>query len=96
MRNGLPNDSVSQIVMDDDGRLWLGTHRGLAVLDRQAVDAMASGKAGDLHPLIINREDGLPAEEFTIVPPVKTSDGSYVFATVMGFVRLRPADFQAD
>lgn len=96
MRNGLPSDSVSQIVMDDGGRLWLGTHRGLAVLDQQAVNAIASGNAGDLHPLLINRTDGLPAEEFTIVPPVKASDGSYAFASVRGFLRLKPKDFQVD
>lgn len=95
-KNGLPSDSVSQIVMDDAGRLWLGTHRGLAVLDQQAVDAIVSGNPGNLHPILINRADGLPAEEFTIVPPIKTSDGNFAFATVSGFVRLHPEDFQAD
>ncbi len=93
IRNGLPSDSISQIVMDDASRLWLGTHRGLAVLDREAIEDMESGAAGNLHPLLINRADGLPAEEFTIVPPVKTADGNYAFATVKGFVLLKPGDF---
>lgn len=94
IRNGLPSDSVSQIVMDDAGRLWLGTHRGLAVLDRKAINELTAGNPGNLHPLLINRADGLPSEELTIVPPVKTADGNYAFATVKGFVLLNPADFQ--
>jgi len=95
-REGMPNDSVSQILMDDDGRLWAGTHRGLAVLDSEALDLIESGRLGDLHPLLINEADGIPAGEFTIVPPLKTTDGRYAFTTVNGFIRLRPADFHPD
>lgn len=83
---GLPDDSVSQLVTDNAGRLWLGTNRGLA----------EGRDFADLHPLVINLSDGLPSEEFTIVPPVKASDGTLVFATTKGFVRLDPALFHRD
>ncbi|MEY4244000.1 MAG: hypothetical protein RLZZ245_1585 [Verrucomicrobiota bacterium] len=93
---GLPSDTVSQILLDDDGRLWVGTHQGLAVLDKEDLAHFEQGTPTDLHPLLINKSDGLPTDEFTIVPPVKTSDGSIAFATISGFVRLKPGDFRQD
>ncbi|BCU78060.1 two-component regulator propeller domain-containing protein [Luteolibacter sp. LG18] len=95
-REGLPSDSISQIASDDQGRLWLGTHRGLAVVDGKEVANLAAGTVDDLHPLLINRTNGLISEECTIVPPVKTHDGSWAFATIRGFFRLYPDDFQPD
>jgi hypothetical protein len=93
---GLPGNSVSQILMDPEGRLWVGTHRGLAVFDRDAVAAIAAGRLENLHPLLINETDGMPADELTIVPPVCTSDGTTAFATTRGFFRLHTDDFQTD
>ena len=76
--------------------LWVGTNRGLAVLSAKEVASIRNGQPGDLHPLLIGRADGLFAEELTIVPPVKCSDGRYAFATTQGFALLRPADFHID
>lgn len=95
-QNGLPNDSISQILLDHGGRLWLGTHRGMAILSSEALDAIVGGDPGQLHPIWINRADGLPTEEFTIVPPFRTSAGSYAFATSRGWLSLFPTDFQPD
>lgn len=91
---GLPNSTVSQIVQDSLGRLWVGTHRGLAVLDRDSMAAIAAGRKRDLHPMLINEADGMPADELTIVAPSQTTDGTTVFATTRGFFRLRMEDFQ--
>lgn len=95
-REGLPDDVVSQIMRDADGRLWIGTNRGLAVFDRKTLTDVVAGHASVLHPLLINEADGMSADELTIVPPVKTSDGSHAFATVSGFIRLRTEEFQPD
>jgi signal transduction histidine kinase/ligand-binding sensor domain-containing protein len=93
---GLPSDTVSQILLDEDGRLWVGTHQGLAVLDKEDLARFEQGSPTHLHPLLINQSDGLPTDEFTIVPPIKTSDGSLAFATISGFVRLVAGDFHQD
>ncbi|MEM9079060.1 MAG: two-component regulator propeller domain-containing protein [Verrucomicrobiota bacterium] len=90
---GLPSDTVSQIYLDATGRLWLGTHRGLAVLSGDDVNRLVSGKTDDFYPLVINTTDGLPTDEFTIVDPVECDDGTVAFATIRGFVRLRPESF---
>ena len=95
-QEGLPGNTVSQIMMDPMGRLWAGTHRGLAVFDRDAVAAIAAGRLESLNPLLINEADGMPADELTIVPPIRTSDGSTAFATTRGFFRLHTDDFQSD
>jgi len=94
--DGLPSDSISQITTDDLGRLWLGTHRGLAVLDRSELGPLTHGKRTTVHPIQVNLSNGLLSEECTIVPPVKCADGSWAFATVRGFFRLQPDDFQPD
>jgi signal transduction histidine kinase/ligand-binding sensor domain-containing protein len=94
--DGLPDDIVSQVHVASDGRLWLGTNRGIALFEKEDVAALKSGKSGPFHPVVINRDDGLIAEECTIVPPVPMSDGRLAFATTHGFAMLKPADFSAE
>jgi signal transduction histidine kinase/ligand-binding sensor domain-containing protein len=96
LEHGLPDDTVSQIHADAAGRLWLGTNRGLGVLSADEVSRLKSGRMDEFHPRVIDRFDGLLSEEFTVVPPVVTSDGRIAFATTQGFALLRPEDFQAD
>lgn len=93
---GLPDSTVSQIANDRLGRLWVGTHRGFAVFDKDAQAAIAAGRIRELHPMLVNEADGLPADELTIVPPLPTADGTTVFATVRGFFRLRMEDFHPE
>lgn len=95
-RNGLPDDTVSQIAEDTEGRLWLGTNRGIAVLPSDEAAAVRAGRIGEVHPLVINRADGLVSDECTIVPPVRMADGRFAFATTGGFAMLRPGDFRSD
>ncbi|WP_338289936.1 two-component regulator propeller domain-containing protein [Luteolibacter sp. LG18] len=95
-REGLPDDVVSQITVDDTGRLWVGTNRGMAVFTAEETAALREGRAAEIHPLFINRADGLRSEECTITPPIRTSDGRMAFATNDGFVLLKPSDFQGD
>lgn len=94
--NGIPDDIVSQVTEDKLGRLWVGSNRGIAVLEKDVVERLKAGVTSTLHPLVINRADGLVSEECTIVPPVHMHDGQLAFATTYGFAILRPEDFQAD
>ncbi len=94
--DGLPDDIVSQVAEDREGRLWVGTNRGIAVIAKDEVARLKEGHPGALHPLIVNRADGLVSEECTIVPPVKMSDGRMAFATNHGFAMLRPEEFRPD
>lgn len=93
---GLPDDTVSQIAEDNEGRLWLGTNRGLAVLSAKEVKGIKDGSLSRVYPRVIDRFDGLLSEEFTITPPVPTTDGRLAFATTRGIALLWPEDFHAD
>ena len=55
MADGLPDNIISQIHETPDGRLWIGTNRGIAVLAKEEVVALKQGGAGPFHPLVINR-----------------------------------------
>ena len=49
-RQGLSDDTISQILEDDDGNLWLGTEKGLSRFYDGRIDTAAGIKelAGDL------------------------------------------------
>jgi signal transduction histidine kinase/ligand-binding sensor domain-containing protein len=95
-REGLPDDTVSQIIADEENRLWLGTNRGIAVLKKAELEACEPGKAASLHPLLINRAEGMLTEECTHAKPLKTCSNEFAFPTARGFVLMRPTDFRAD
>lgn len=95
-RQGLPDDTVSQITTDDEGRLWVGTHRGVAVFSAQEAARMRTGDVSHFCPVLIDHHEGLYSEECTVVPPLRTSSGQFAIGTLNGFALLRPSDFQVD
>lgn len=95
-REGLPSDTVSQILLDGVGRLWVGTHQGLAVIEKEEVSLIGHAGMSGLHPRVLDQADGLPTDEFSIAPPVKTHDGSYAFALARGFIRIHPDRIRRD
>jgi len=53
---GLANDFVSAILPDDDGRLWLSTNAGPAVVRRADLDAVARGERDGFASLLFRPE----------------------------------------
>ncbi|EDY20851.1 integral membrane sensor signal transduction histidine kinase [Chthoniobacter flavus Ellin428] len=96
-QQGLVDDVISQIVADDMDHLWLGCNRGLMRLERKEIDALASGKLSELHPLCFGRNEGMVKEQCTggHSPTVcKTKDGRLLFPTVTGIAEIDPAQLQ--
>ena len=90
-RQGLGADTIVQIVEDDYGYLWLGCSRGILRVRKAALNELASGKAGFLHPRAFGVNDGMPAEECSsgFCPAgLKTKSGTICFSTVKGLVLL--------
>lgn len=88
--NGLP-DIISQILEDQHGRLWLGTHQGICCVEKAALEACAEGKANTVD--VIRHVGGLP----TLVcsdgyQPAcwRADDGRLLFTTVKGVVSVNP------
>lgn len=79
----LPSDIVYTLVQSRDGRLWLGTQRGLVMYDPR------NGNTARY-----TRADGLPANEFNRHTAREHPDGRIFMGTVAGMVAFDPADMQ--
>lgn len=78
-RDGLPNNSVHQILEDDGGSLWLSTNRGLSNFDPRE----GTFRNYDSH-------DGLQSNQFSYAAALKTGDGLMYFGGVEGFTVFHP------
>ncbi len=85
-REGLPDDTILQIVEDDSGRLWLGTNRGIAIIEKGEAEGVRAGQTNYVHPTVIRSVNGLPSDSCMPAPPVKMHDGRLAFATMRGFL----------
>ena len=79
----LPSDIVYTLIQSRDGRLWLGTQRGLVMYDPR------NGNTARY-----TRADGLPANEFNRHTAREHPDGRIFMGTVAGMVAFDPADMQ--
>lgn len=90
-KQGLPMDVISQILEDDKGRLWLGTHQGICSVAKSALDACADGKADTVDA--VTYLDGLPSLECSdgYQPAcLRANDGRLWFSTAKGVVSVDP------
>jgi diguanylate cyclase (GGDEF)-like protein len=61
---GLPQPSVLAILDDGDGGLWLSGGEGLTWADRDSLDAVARGEAGQATARLLRESDGLRSAQF--------------------------------
>jgi ligand-binding sensor domain-containing protein/signal transduction histidine kinase len=92
-REGLPDNSVVQILEDEFGRLWLGTAGGIACINKMQLEEVASGKSARIFPQIFGRAEGMLSEECTggfFPAGLKTSSGLLWFSTLKGVCVINP------
>lgn len=88
--NGLFDDTVSCILPDADGRLWLGGNGGVSVLVDRAI-----GRRGP-ELISLSTSDGLTPPEMnggTVSSCLRDSHGRLWLALVKGFAMIDPARF---
>jgi signal transduction histidine kinase len=88
-REGLPDDTVLQIVEDDYGRLWLGSSRGIACISKHDLEDVAAGRTSMLYPHIYGRAEGISSEECAtgfFPAGLETKSGLVWFSTLKGAV----------
>src|SRR5262249_44507046 len=97
-KEGLPADNISQILEDDRGRLWLGTHQGICCGAKSALDEFAEGRGRRVDCVTYGKLDGLPTLECSdgYQPACwRDRDGRLWFATVKGVVSVNPDELVA-
>jgi signal transduction histidine kinase/ligand-binding sensor domain-containing protein len=95
---GLVDDSIQQIQEDDHGCLWLGCNRGISRVSKQALDDLAEGKPGVVHPLVFGHPEGMISEqcEGNFGASLRTRSGQLCFCTAKGIVIIDPVQQTAD
>ncbi len=82
-KDGLLDNQLKSIVIQNDSALWLGSRKGLSFFDTK-------------HEKFINyyKEQGLPSEQFVVSASLKTQDGILHFGTKGGLVSFDPHKFE--
>jgi PAS domain S-box-containing protein len=99
VRNGLPTDTVSSILDDGLGNLWLGSNRGVVRAAKAAFDAVADKQRTALDCQVFTVSDGLGSVECLAgIQPnaIRDSQGRLWYATMKGVAMADPKRFQLD
>ena len=94
---GLPDNVISQILSDDAGNLWLGTHQGIFRVSLRSLAEVAAGSRAKVEGILFGRSDGLPSLECSggYNPSAwRASDGTLWFTTLKGAVSIQPRAVQ--
>ncbi len=85
--NGLPNNSVSGILEDNDGIIWVSTAQGISKIEVQNI-----GKSYEFSLVNFGISDGLQSGKFYDRSALKASDGTLYFGGVHGFNFFNPKE----
>jgi signal transduction histidine kinase len=92
-REGLGGNSISYLLEDGLGHLWIGSSAGLMQLALREFEEFAAGRLPRVNCRTYGREDGLPTKECTrgFQPAAwRGRDGHLWFATIQGLVTVDP------
>jgi PAS domain S-box-containing protein len=96
-QQGLPAGTIGSILEDGRGCFWLGSDQGIIRVTREALHAVASGKAPAAPFSLFNTSDGMAVQECSEGhQPCATRDsqGRLWFGTLHGLVHVDPAELQ--
>ncbi|HTN35722.1 MAG TPA: ATP-binding protein, partial [Arachidicoccus sp.] len=78
-QEGLPSNTILNLLKDQEGRIWCSTYNGLSVLD-----------AKTRRFTNYNINDGLQSNQFSYNAALELRDGSFLFGGINGFNRFYP------
>jgi len=91
---GLPDNTINNILEDSAGNLWIGSNKGIFRLSRHDLDAVAAGTIQTVKPLVFGKADGMKSSETNAgSQPAgwRARDGRLWFPTIRGVVVVNPA-----
>jgi len=92
-REGLLDNSISQILEDDEGYLWLGGTRGIIRVSKRELEQLASHTLSAIYPQVYGRAEGMLSEECAggfFPAGLKSKSGLLWFPTLKGVVVIDP------
>jgi diguanylate cyclase (GGDEF)-like protein len=96
-RQGLFNNTIFVILDDGAGRLWMSCNKGVFSALKSQLDAVADGRAAELHCDAYGRSDGMGSSECNggLQPAgCRTLGGWLCFPTVRGLAVLNPKEIR--
>ncbi|WP_396626628.1 ATP-binding protein [Luteitalea sp.] len=90
---GLPDNGISRLLDDGRGRVWMATNRGMAVVERRAVEAFIASPQRALAPVVFGAERGVPEANFGLPAGAVDTRGRVWVGTIDGVVRIDAAGF---
>jgi hypothetical protein len=78
-KDGLPNVHVAQLMVDDKDRIWMGTNRGISMLNEARTQFTN-----------YDSSDGLQGWEFGDHFAYRTHDGYFCYCDKKGFTMFHP------
>jgi signal transduction histidine kinase/ligand-binding sensor domain-containing protein len=88
MTDGLTDNSLSRILDDGQGRIWLSTNRGTVVLDRAEIAEVLAGAQRVLTPIVLGAERGVAEANFGMPAGFVDPRGRIWLGTIDGAVRI--------
>jgi len=91
--NGLPGNSVSAILEDDDGNLWLAGALGILRVKRQELEKAFESASDRVEGVTFDATDGLrglPRQRAPFPTATRAADGRLWFATTGGVAMIDP------
>jgi signal transduction histidine kinase/ligand-binding sensor domain-containing protein/DNA-binding response OmpR family regulator len=93
MKDGLPSNSVYQILEDKLGNLWVSSSRGITKLWFTEIE---NDSTFTTNLILFDETDGLQGREFSETAALKTSRGELLFGGVNGLNIFNPEEIQLD
>ena len=95
--DGLASDSISYLLEDDAGYLWIGSNMGLMRIQKKSLNDFADGTTNSISCRTFTETDGLPTRECTAgsqPAAIRARDGRLWFPTTKGLASVNPADLK--
>lgn len=92
-QNGLLDDTIHNILIDEYDRFWMSTNRGLFYVPRTELETFLANKESQIKITTYFETDGLPNNEFnggSQQTAFKRKNGALLFANQHGLVEFNP------
>ncbi len=90
-QQGLHDNVVSYLYLDNDNFLWMSGNNGLTLLAVSELDRYLNGFQSRVHPALFNKKDGSPSNEFHggyLNSALLTSSSDIILPSINGFVHV--------